>query len=217
VPQPVEAGSADRAAASPGFAASESHEPAAAQDAPASPASETHEPAAAPDALAPLTLAPNYQTRESSAPEEPAAELPEIAARAADEVSLKPRTWEEAVNDGMVVTPVLDPQRLETASMGNPELKEMLVKAFLTQTPQRLEKLRDAIVAGNAADVEFEAHSMKGMCATLGAQRCAEVFEHMERLAAQKRLEPLPYKLQRAEIEVQRVEEMLGAPPAKAA
>jgi HPt (histidine-containing phosphotransfer) domain-containing protein len=116
-----------------------------------------------------------------------------------------------------VETPVLDSQRLEAACMGQAQLRAMLVEAFVNQTPARLDKLRLAVVAGNAADVEFEAHGMKGMCATIGAMRCAEVFEHMERLAAQKRLEPLAYKLQRAETELTRVDEWLKEPPAQAA
>jgi len=187
-----------------------------ASDAPSAPSS--HDAFRPPLSIVPIETVSNepVPSAEPPATTSGTAALPEVAERAAVE-SLKPKTWEEAVGSGIVETPVLDPQRLEAASMGQPQLRTMLVDAFVTQTPARLERLRQAVVAGNAAEIEFESHGMKGMCATIGAMRCAEVFEHMERLAAQKRLEPLAYKLQRAESELARVDEWLKEPPAQAA
>jgi HPt (histidine-containing phosphotransfer) domain-containing protein len=132
-------------------------------------------------------------------------------------VSLKPKTWEEARDAAMVVTPILDPERLDQSSMGNPELQKMLIQSFLTQVQPRLQHLREGVALGDAEVVGFEAHALKGMCATLGALRCAEVFEHMERLAQQQRLEPLRFKLDRAEIEVGQVEALLREPQSRAA
>jgi PAS domain S-box-containing protein len=142
---------------------------------------------------------------------------PEIAAVPAPELHLKPKTWEEARDAAMVVTPVLDPDRLEQSSMGNPDLQKMLIQSFLTQVHPRLQKLHEGVALGDAEAVGFEAHALKGMCATLGALRCAEVFEHMERLAQQQRLEPLRFKLDRAVSEVQQVEAALREPESRAA
>ena len=142
---------------------------------------------------------------------------PEIAAVPAPELHVKPKTWEEARDAAMVVTPVLDPDRLEQSSMGNPDLQKMLIQSFLTQVHPRLQKLHEGVALGDAEVVGFEAHALKGMCATLGALRCAEVFEHMERLAQQQRLEPLRFKLDRAVSEVQQVEAALREPEQRAA
>jgi HPt (histidine-containing phosphotransfer) domain-containing protein len=101
--------------------------------------------------------------------------------------------------------------------MGNPELQKMLIQSFLTQVRPHLERLREGVLLGDAEVVGFEAHALKGMCATLGALRCAEVFEHMERLAQQQRLEPLRFKLERAESEVQQVEAQLRESQSRAA
>ena len=147
----------------------------------------------------------------------PAAAEPPAPVTDASDLSLKPKTWEEARDAAMVVTPILDPDRLDQSSMGNPELQKMLIQSFLTQVHPRLERLREGVLLGDAEVVGFEAHALKGMCATLGALRCAEVFEHMERLAQQQRLEPLRFKMERAESEVQQVEALLREPQSRAA
>jgi HPt (histidine-containing phosphotransfer) domain-containing protein len=151
---------------------------------------------------------------------EPVSLVPPAAAEppaTGSDLSLKPKTWEEARDASMVVTPILDPVRLDQSSMGNPELQKMLVQSFLTQVHPRLQRLREGVLLGDAEVVGFEAHALKGMCATLGALRCAEVFEHMERLAQQQRLEPLRFKMDRAESEVQQVEALLREPESRAA
>ena len=101
--------------------------------------------------------------------------------------------------------------------MGTPELRAVLITAFHTQTTPRFDRLRDAVASDNSDAVEFEAHALKGMCATLGAMRCAEVLEHLERLGHEKRLAPAAYKLQRAEAELQRARELLSQDRAQAA
>ncbi|NOT34243.1 MAG: response regulator [Candidatus Eisenbacteria bacterium] len=133
--------------------------------------------------------------------------LPDLAA-SSDDASFRPVDWDAAKESGMHETPVLDTKRLEASSMGNPELKALLVKAFTAQTRPRFEKLTVAATQNDADGVAFEAHALRGMCATVGAARCAQVFETIERLGREGRLEPISYLLQRAEIEVARMEAM---------
>jgi len=112
--------------------------------------------------------------------------------------------------------PVLDERRLDSSSMGSAELKDILLRAFYTHARPRLAKLRERAAAGEASAVEFEAHGLKGMCATLGAARCASLFAHIERLGREKDLKSLPQVLARADVEVGRVEALVP-PEARAA
>ena len=106
--------------------------------------------------------------------------------------------------------PVLDEARLESSCMGNPELKSILLRTFIHHIRPRLHRLREAATAGDAKGVEFEAHGLKGMSATIGAVCCADAFERIERLGREKRLEPVAPMLDYAEMEVARVEAVIG-------
>jgi HPt (histidine-containing phosphotransfer) domain-containing protein len=102
--------------------------------------------------------------------------------------------------------PVIDEARLEVSSMGSEELKGILMNAFMKNARPRLTKLRDHATRGDTDGVEFEAHALKGMCATLGADRCAKLFEKIEHLARDGGVESLPVLIQAADKEVKRVE-----------
>jgi CheY-like chemotaxis protein/HPt (histidine-containing phosphotransfer) domain-containing protein len=119
----------------------------------------------------------------------------------------------EAMEQG---EPVLDESRLKSSSMGNAELEGILVRTFVHHIRPRLERLREAAASADAGAIEMEAHGIKGMCSTIGAMACADVFGRIERLGREKRLEPVAPMLDYAEIEVSRVEALI-APRAKAA
>ena len=106
--------------------------------------------------------------------------------------------------------PPLDEARLESSSMGNPELRNILIRTFVNHIRPRLGRLREVALAGDMQAVEFEAHGLKGMCATIGAMCCADAFARIERLGSEKRQEPIPPMLDYAEIEVARVEAVMG-------
>jgi two-component system, sensor histidine kinase RpfC len=112
--------------------------------------------------------------------------------------------------------PVLDENRLKSSSMGNQELEGILIRTFVHHIRPRLQRLREAAAAGDAGAIEFEAHGIKGMCSTIGAMACADVFGRIERLGREKRLEPVTPMLDYADMEVSRVETLVG-PRAKAA
>ncbi|MFI5371821.1 MAG: response regulator [Candidatus Eisenbacteria bacterium] len=142
-------------------------------------------------------------------------ELPDLD-KGAEDVKLKPSSWEEAQDWGIEM-PVVDMARLEASCMGNPELRSLIIKSFQDQLMPKLELLDKAIALGDAMAAEHAAHALKGMFATVGAMRCAEAFDHMERLGREKRLDPLRYKFERALPEVARAEETLSHLPAQAA
>jgi len=101
----------------------------------------------------------------------------------------------------------LDSARLEEASMGVPALRNSLLQAFLSDVRPRTQKLKEAVRAGDARLVEFESHGLVGMCKTIGAAACGEVFEQIERLGENEALGAAQPLLQRAEQEIVRAEE----------
>jgi PAS domain S-box-containing protein len=142
-------------------------------------------------------------------------QMPDLEAQA-ETVKAKPASWEEA-QEWEVEVPVFNSSRLDASSMGSPELRAQLVQAFQTQIMPKLEQLDQAIKIGDAAAAERVAHSLKGMCATVGAMRCARAFDQMERMGHEKRIDALRYRFERALPEVARADEALGQPPARAA
>jgi signal transduction histidine kinase/DNA-binding response OmpR family regulator len=106
--------------------------------------------------------------------------------------------------------PVLDLDRLEQSSMGIPELRFTLLSTFLGEVRPRLDQLGQAVVARDARRVEFEAHGLKGMCLTLGANACGAVFAELEQQGREQRLEHVPVLLKRAHLEVTRVERVVA-------
>ena len=80
--------------------------------------------------------------------------------------------------------PIIDPETwasLESLeASGAPGFLRELVKEFLTQAPQRLERLREAASSGDAKALEREAHGFKGSCGSVGAFAMAESCDQLE-------------------------------------
>jgi signal transduction histidine kinase/DNA-binding response OmpR family regulator/HPt (histidine-containing phosphotransfer) domain-containing protein len=102
--------------------------------------------------------------------------------------------------------PALDLARLEETSLGIPALRDSLLSTFLNDVRPRLEQLALAVNGRDAHRVEFEAHGLKGMCATVGATACAELFAQLERMGREPALDLAPSLLKRAHLEVTRTE-----------
>ncbi len=111
----------------------------------------------------------------------------------------------------------IDLAQLDEATMGSAELREMIVATFLGDVRPRLETLARAVAAGDARSVEFEAHGLKGMSATLGARSCAARFAELERLGREKSIAGAPPLLERAGAEVAAVERFFGGADRKVA
>jgi signal transduction histidine kinase/ligand-binding sensor domain-containing protein/CheY-like chemotaxis protein/HPt (histidine-containing phosphotransfer) domain-containing protein len=80
--------------------------------------------------------------------------------------------------------PVLDPGRLASLRRlgeltGQPLVREV-VDGFLKETPGRLERMRRALVSGDAEELAFIAHSLKGSSGQLGALRVAALSGELE-------------------------------------
>jgi len=89
----------------------------------------------------------------------------------------------EPTESAAEVLPVIDATCLDAASMGNAEIRGLLVDAFLTRTRQPFERLQKAAEWKDARAVEFQAHAMRGMCVSVGAARCAAALARVEERA----------------------------------
>ena len=128
-----------------------------------------------------------------AAPAAPAA--PEVAP-----VAELPAAW--VSDDSWQQFPTIDAARIETSSMGNPELRSMLMDAFLARTQQPLARLRIAYAGGDASQVEIQAYALKGMCETVGALRAAALCETIAREAAAGHMAALEGPVGRTALEV---------------
>jgi CheY-like chemotaxis protein len=112
--------------------------------------------------------------------------------------------------------PAIDLEQLETACMGIPALRSSLLHTYLQDVRPRLDRLEQAFDHADARRIEFEAHGLKGMCATIGAPGCAVLFGEMESwardehaLEARILLEPARHEVERTEQFIQRLDSIL--------
>src|SRR5262245_22552889 len=126
----------------------------------------------------------------------------------------------EAVDDGVPELPegpAIDLEQLEAACMGLPALRSSLLHTYMIDLPGRLERLRFAFDANDLRRVEFEAHGLRGMCATIGATGCTLLFGEMEEraradrtAAAQALLEPAITEAIRTEQFIRRFDQIMA-------
>jgi CheY-like chemotaxis protein len=105
--------------------------------------------------------------------------------------------------------PAIDLEQLNTASMGLPALRTSLLHTYLDDVYTRLERLTAALDSGSAQRVEFEAHGLRGMCATIGANTCTMLFGEMESAAREERVEEARTYLETSREAVRRTEEFI--------
>jgi PAS domain S-box-containing protein len=103
----------------------------------------------------------------------------------------------------------IDTARLEESCMGIPALREALLQTFRADIGPRMMRLAEAIVDGDPRRVEFEAHGLKGMSATIGAVSCEAAFEEIERLGRDEDLRIASKLLQIAQDTVERTEQFI--------
>ena len=77
--------------------------------------------------------------------------------------------------------PPVDIQRLEEFSNNDPDTLKQLITLYLAQTSEQLEKLRLAIAANNASEVNRIAHSCVGSGSTCGMNHIISPLRALER------------------------------------
>jgi HPt (histidine-containing phosphotransfer) domain-containing protein len=89
-------------------------------------------------------------------------------------------------------TPVINWAQLldlrEFQRPGEPDVVADLIQTFIEQAAMQLTRMRAAEQAGNAREIELEAHAIKGSAAAIGAIALAEAAQVLETHSANGRL-----------------------------
>jgi HPt (histidine-containing phosphotransfer) domain-containing protein len=107
-----------------------------------------------------------------------------------------------AVDVAPEITRVLDLQGTLENLGGDPELLHELVDFFLEMAPQQVEDLATVVAAGDVAQVDLHAHSLKGGAANVGAVRVSAAARELEMLAKSGSLEGAAAMLTRVQEEL---------------
>ena len=117
--------------------------------------------------------------------------LSQKAAAAAAAAAPKPET-----NDAVVATPI--DQILDKAALdgiralqmeGAPDVLDSVISLYLDDAPKLMERLKHAVAANDAPEVERAAHTLKSSSASLGALKVSELCKQLEASARQHVLE----------------------------
>lgn len=79
--------------------------------------------------------------------------------------------------------PLFDEARFLQSLAGDVELARELLTAFLEDSPERSESLREALAQGDADQASKMAHSLKGMCGVVRSNEIATLALGMEESA----------------------------------
>jgi HPt (histidine-containing phosphotransfer) domain-containing protein len=76
---------------------------------------------------------------------------------------------------------------------------------------RRFERLSQLVTDNDAQGIEFEAHGLRGMAATIGAEGCMAAFAELEQLGADRRVRGPAVRsaLERARVEVDRARQAI--------
>jgi CheY-like chemotaxis protein/HPt (histidine-containing phosphotransfer) domain-containing protein len=112
--------------------------------------------------------------------------------------------------------PPLDPARLESlrrlGEMTGQPLAREIVDNFLSETPRRLERMREALARGDAEELAFVAHSLKGSSGQIGALRVAALSGELEQRGKDEDLDGAASLLAEVEREAACVTPLLAGP-----
>ena len=103
--------------------------------------------------------------------------------------------------------------RLMDFASGDQAALDQLVDIYLSQTTERLAKLRTAIASGAAEDVEALAHACAGASSTCGMVHIASLFQELMRQGKEKNLSAAPLLFTKLEKEFERIRQFLMALP----
>lgn len=108
-----------------------------------------------------------------------------------------------------VTLPPIDLKLLHETTQGETELERELAAIFLDDTGERLVDLRQSFESGDAQDLAFNAHAVKGAAANIGALRFHDIAYRMEIKSKEQLLQEVGKLLAELEREFARVKEFL--------
>jgi HPt (histidine-containing phosphotransfer) domain-containing protein len=77
--------------------------------------------------------------------------------------------------------PVFDRSGFLARAMGDPDLAQTIIEAFLGDLPMQIERLASAVAAGDCAQAKQQAHLIKGACANVGGEALRATAFAMEK------------------------------------
>ncbi len=111
-------------------------------------------------------------------------------------------------------TIALDPEALanlrELETSAEPGFVASILREFLIDTPDRLDRLRVALEAGNATEVRLEAHTLKSTTKSLGATEMSALCARIENAARAGELQDLDQWVEALRTEFRRLEPVIA-------
>jgi two-component system, sensor histidine kinase and response regulator len=121
------------------------------------------------------------------------------------------------LDDGLPAAPAtlgLDvelPEQVQALQhLGNPEVLRHAIPVYLTDAPQRLVTIRQAMTSGDVSALKEAAHSLKGSSATLGFISLAACCQDLEALGRTRALDQAAPLLAKVEAEYGTVQRVLA-------
>ncbi|MBT3352807.1 MAG: response regulator [Nitrospinaceae bacterium] len=99
------------------------------------------------------------------------------------------------------IAPKVIAELLKLEADGAHNVIDELTAIFLTDSPLRLESIKNAINEGNADELKHSAHALKGSCTVIGAMKMKEICFELEKLGSTSSLHNLSDTLSRLETE----------------
>jgi two-component system sensor histidine kinase/response regulator len=113
--------------------------------------------------------------------------------------------------------PLIDEERLLERVGGNREALQELIGLFLEDAPRQLDRMREAIDAGDARTLQTAAHSLKGAVSNFAASAATEAAARLQQMGERALLDEAAASITVLEDEIARVREALAAIRAKEA
>ncbi len=113
-------------------------------------------------------------------------------------------TLARAVKEIPIDTSVLDQYR-DLQDEGDADIVTELIDTFFNDLPERVSGIRDAVKAGNATELEREAHNLKGSSANLGAGPLSVICYELEKRGRDSQMADVADVVEYLESEVSRV------------
>ncbi|HLK56960.1 MAG TPA: response regulator, partial [Chthonomonadaceae bacterium] len=105
--------------------------------------------------------------------------------------------------------PVINLDRLAEVTSDDRQMQRVLLTEFLSSTPKMLIRCESAVEAGDGADIQHCAHTLKGCSRTLGVDCLAGICQELENLGRQYRTGPCKAIMARLRAEWTRVNNYL--------
>jgi HPt (histidine-containing phosphotransfer) domain-containing protein len=105
---------------------------------------------------------------------------------------------------------VLQKERALKRFGGDEDLYHSICGIFLKDAPQKMCRLKELIGTTEREELSLHAHSIKGNCATIGAERCRKTAFELEMAAKQGDDDKIRQLIQELEVELAAVERAIN-------